>query len=88
MSDEASSKTATTPLIEMLALYRQLSVPGANTLTAHLPLAERFAKRPDEMQRLRKTVDPGSVPASPSAWLSPRDTETLSRASTKARSLT
>ena len=39
----------TTPVTEMLGLYRRLSTIGSRHLTAHLALAESFARRPDQL---------------------------------------
>lgn len=39
----------TTPITEMLGLYRRLSAIGSNNLTAHLGLATEFGKRPEEL---------------------------------------
>ena len=44
-----SSACNTTPLTEMLGLYRRLSAIGSRNLTAHLRLANTFARRPDEI---------------------------------------
>jgi hypothetical protein len=44
-----SDTIETTPLTEMLGLYRRLSAVGSRGLTAHLDLATRFAQKPDEL---------------------------------------